>query len=909
MNTFKITIRPKLGESWPVVAEYTRSDNLTREHQGELKLSEPDFTRLISLQIQHREYGTFLGRALFRGDIETAYREAFVSSEAGLRVLLVVEDPDLRKLYWHWLCTPPNWDFIALAQRCPFSVYIPSRSDRIFQPATREELQALILVASPENSEEYGLARFDVEETVARLKTALGDIPTDVLAFTEGSVGEPTLPRLLNQLTQKSYTLLHVVCHGKVVKNGETALYWATEENQVRPIPGSDLLEQLDRQSVTGLPRLVFLSACESATPEAETALGGLAQRLGRELGIPAVLAMTQRVAIETAGLLSAAFYPRLREHGEVDRALVEATSILDRHDVLVPALFSRLGEQSLFVVERDRTPDLSNQIIYNYNYYYRQEATATATDGTKEADDLPCPYRGLFSFEPEDAEYFFGRDIFIEELYRAIQNRNFIPILGASGSGKSSVILAGLVPNLLKEGHWKFTHFRPGKEPFHALAKALIPLYTRNLDETDRIAQSRKLAGYFSEGMLPLSDVLQTIKNNHPQDRILLIADQFEELYTLCENIKTRRQFINVLLHTFRALAEASSLSIVLVAAMRADFLGNVLSYPPLADLLRDVDIKIRSMNSEELREVIEKPAEKLGVNFEHGLVERILKDIDKEPGNLPLLEFALTELWNKRQGKQLTHDAYREIGEVSGALTRYADEKFNQLKPEDKERVRRIFVQLVRPGAGTEDTRRVATKAELSESNWGLVKQLADARLVVTNRATVTRVNVGNLEEKSETTRELETVEVIHEALIRNWGQLQGWMETDREFRAWQERLRESKRQWEETGRDEGLLLRGAALFQAQEKLQERREELSEGEQLFIQLSRELYDNERHQKQRQRRQIIGGLVASFVTVSLVAGMAVLQWWKTYIAEYNSEMRVHINNLNYRFYLCNPRF
>ncbi|NEQ84420.1 MAG: WD40 repeat domain-containing protein [Moorea sp. SIO2I5] len=330
----------------------------------------------------------------------------------------------------------------------------------------------------------------------------------------------------------------------------------------------------------------------------------------------------------------------------------------------------------------------------------------------------------------------------------------------------------------------------------------------------------------------------------------------------------------------------EQFSSSTVLVTTMRADFLGNALSYPPLADVLRD-DVKIRSMTPEELREVIEKPAQKLGVSFESGLVERILKDVDKEPGNLPLLEFALTELWKKRTSKQLTHQAYQEIGEVSGALTRYADREFSKFKPEEQERVRRIFIQLVRPGEGTEDTRRVATKAELKETHWNLVKQLADARLVVTSRTVVT----------SAKNAEQETVEVVHEALIRNWGQLKGWMETDREFRAWQERIRAAMGHWQEMNRDKGLLLRGAALVQAQEKLKERREELSEAEQEFIGLSEALQVMEEKQKQR----IIRVLVVFSVFISGLAVTVFGLWREAQIGEENANLKAEIAGLKSR--------
>nr|WP_084613273.1 hypothetical protein [Planktothrix rubescens] len=541
------------------------------------------------------------------------------------------------------------------------------------------------------------------------------------------------------------------------------------------------------------------------------------------------------------------------------------------------------------------RSINQSRTIIYNY--YYQEQTVITATEENVN-DNLLCPYQGLYHFSPENAEYFFGREVFVENLFQYTETRNFIPILGASGSGKSSVILAGLVPKLVKIGHWQFTHFRPGNDPFHALAQALVPLYVKNLDETDRIAQARKLAGYFQDNTVPLSDVFSTIQRNYPNNRILLIADQFEELYTLCNDEQTRRNFLDILLNTFKSFAEQSSLSTILVATMRADFLGNALSYRPLVDVLQKNDIKLGPMNETELKDIIEKPAQKLGVSFEGGLVERILRDVDKEPGNLPLLEFALTELWSKRKGKQLTHNAYQEIGEVSGALTCYADSEFSKLKPEQQQQVRRIFVQLVRPGAGTEDTRRVATKAELNDSNWNLVKQLADARLVVTSR---TVINSDNSQQQTPM-KEQETVEVVHEALIKNWGQLRQWMATDREFRTWQERLRTAMNYWQEKNRDQGLLLRGAALVQAVEQLKTRREELSQDEQEYIQLSQELHDKEEKQKRRQRQQIVGGSIAFAVIVALLGVWSEVQRRKAFIGEENANFRAEITTLESRF-------
>ncbi|MDF2386612.1 hypothetical protein JMG10_34440 [Nostoc ellipsosporum NOK] len=517
-------------------------------------------------------------------------------------------------------------------------------------------------------------------------------------------------------------------------------------------------------------------------------------------------------------------------------------------------------------------TSATGDAVIAIINYYYRETSNLACIESadTSFEDNLPCPYRGLFHFGPEDTEYFFGRDVFVAEIFGATQTRNFVPVLGASGSGKSSVVFAGLVPQLQKQGHWKFTHFRPGSDPFHALALALVPLYAPDLDFTDRIAQARKLAGYFRDGIVPVSDIFIQIQQNHPNYRVLLIADQFEELYTLCRDEAIRRSFLDKLLASFQFPTNKSPPDTVLVATMRADFLGNALSYRPFADVLQNADIKLGAMNREELTQVIEKPALKLRVNLEAGLVERILDDVEHEPGNLPLLEFALTLLWERRKSKQLTHAAYQAIGEVKGALASHADENYSQLSSQEQEQVRRIFIQLVRPGEGTEDTRRLATKAELGEAKWFLVKQLADARLVVTSR------NVANQE----------TVEVVHEALIQNWGELRQWMTADRHFRGWQERLRVAMHQWQEANQDEGALLRGVPLLEAENWLHKRPEELSQQEQDFIEVSLRLRDKEKKERERRRRLTMFGLTGFSAVALSLAVFAVWQWQRSQIAQ-----------------------
>ena len=240
--------------------------------------------------------------------------------------------------------------------------------------------------------------------------------------------------------------------------------------------------------------------------------------------------------------------------------------------------------------------------------------------------------------------------------------------------------------------------------------------------------------------------------------------------------------------------------------------------------------------MNRDELRETIERPAKALDVAIEDGLTDRILDAVGDEPGNLPLLEFALTELWNRQSNGVLTHAAYEATGGVEQALASYAENVYNNLNEDEQTRAQRIFTQLVHPGEGTEDTRRVAVRADVDKANWELVIKLADARLVVTS----SRSSNFSLpeQEQTEVCTPEDTVEVIHEALIQRWQRLRAWMDADREFRMWQERLR-AVMPAAAKSYTEGELLRGTMLTTSADWLHTRRHDLSQIEQQFIEQS----------------------------------------------------------------------
>ncbi|MFQ5409670.1 MAG: BTAD domain-containing putative transcriptional regulator, partial [Anaerolineales bacterium] len=452
-------------------------------------------------------------------------------------------------------------------------------------------------------------------------------------------------------------------------------------------------------------------------------------------------------------------------------------------------------------------------------------------------------PYRGLYAFRPEDARYFFGRETFVAHLLEAVREHPLTAVVGPSGSGKSSVVFAGLLPQLQSSDGWQVITFRPGAQPLRALTAALNG------------------TGASARADASLVDVLAQRANGDSAPPLLLVADQFEELYTLVPGRPARREFLDALLGAVEWARDRPDSRFRCVITLRADFMGRALAYRPLADALQRADVKLGPMTREELGRAIVQPAATLGVTFEPGLVERILDDVGQEPGNLPLLEFALAQLWERQARRKLTHDSYEATGRVEGALARHAEDVYAAMDADTRARARQVFVQLVQPGEQTEDTRRVATRDELGD-DWLLARQLADSRLVVTGRNAAGQ----------------EVAEVAHEALIRNWDRLRGWMEADRTFRAWQERLRAALRQWEASTYDEGALLRGVPLAEAQGWLAERGDELSSDERAYIRASAELQQARQSARDRRRRRTIFGLTAGLalaVALAIVAGVS----------------------------------
>ena len=492
-------------------------------------------------------------------------------------------------------------------------------------------------------------------------------------------------------------------------------------------------------------------------------------------------------------------------------------------------------------------------------------------------SDEVVAPYRGLRSFSEEDARFFFGREAFTEILVEAVSRRSFVAVVGPSGSGKSSVVQAGLLPRLRTgDAKWLTATLVPGQRPYHALAVELIGLLDPELTETQRLIEVTRMADALASRELSLSDVIHRVLELHVDyNRVLLVVDQWEELYTLVPDEEVRSTFIDRLLE---ATAEGEILSVVLT--LRADFVGAALGYRPLCDRIQDAQVNLSTMTQEETEHAIVEPARVAGMDFEPGLVTRILQDVGTEPGTLPLLEFLLSELWEARSDGRLVHAAYEEMGGVRGAMAARADALFSHLDDEDQERVRRLMLHLVQPGEGTTDTRRRSNLDEVGGETESLVQLLTDARLLFISL--------------DESTNE-ETVEIAHEALIQHWSRLQDWVNRDREFLMWRRRLTASVEQWQATGEDEDALLRGLALAEAQRWYVERPEDFWPEGRHYVERSLDLQRTSQDRARRRRRVLISVTAAVMLVVSALAVFAGLQWRNASAARSDSEQALAI--------------
>jgi WD40 repeat protein len=504
-------------------------------------------------------------------------------------------------------------------------------------------------------------------------------------------------------------------------------------------------------------------------------------------------------------------------------------------------------------------------------------------------------PYRGLRMFDVDDWPFFFGREALVERLLDTLgkpsgtqPEKRFLGIIGPSGSGKSSIARAGLIASM-KQGkipgseRWGVAITRPGSDPALSLARAICSVDQEEPD-TETVQNLRQSLLNDNHTLHLVASL--TARSASTSYRLVILVDQFEELFTLCQDEQHRQKVIENLLY---AATMADGPTIVLIT-LRADFYGKCAAYTTLAVLLSNNNALVGAMTKWEIRRSIVRPAVLAGSEFEQGLVEKLLRDVEGQIGSLPLLQDVLLELWNRRTERKLTHDAYRQVGGVGSALEGRAEQVFAQLNVAEQALCKHLFLQLIQPGDGTDHTSRRAELGELLGSTddqtvaASVLLKLAsdDARLLTigSNLAEAeddpsllmpTRADLFGMREIS--------VEVVHEALVHSWKRLRNWIEADRVALRLAHRIAEDARTWNRGQRDPSYLYHGAQLVEAQDWLINSTNTSTVLQRSFIEASTAARDAAQQMARRRFRWTIGGLGFAIMVISGIALVAIQQW------------------------------
>ncbi|MEG4841547.1 nSTAND1 domain-containing NTPase [Microcoleus sp. B9-D4] len=722
------------------------------------------------------------------------------------RILLLTNNPWLRKLPWH------EWDLLRDFSQTEVGFSSPNFQQLKQLLASQDKVKILAILGYQADIVSQGqpIQNLGNHVEVTWLK-------------------QPKREELDEPLWKQQWDILFFVGHGESQDDWKTGTIWINKNDKITI---GELRNHFKKAIDNGL-KLAILNCCDGL---------GLAHSLaeGEDLYLPQIIAMREELPVAVAPRFLQYFMEEFTQGNSLYASV-------------------RKARRRLQILEKE-FPCVSNLPVICQN-------PAVKPLRWNDLVIPPNPYQGLSAFQEKDAALFFGRETFTNQLVKVVETKKLVAVIGASGSGKSSVVLAGLIPSLRQQENWLIANLRPESTPFENFAKALLlPVAQLETGENEGVTEVNaeeinQLAIDLQEGNRTLSDVVKSVGSSR---RFLLVIDQFEEIYTYPN--QKNRQFLDCLLDAVQNFS-----AFRLVITLRADFLGQAIKYDPFREQLdRWKPEFIGGMVRTELQAAIEEPAKKRNVYLEAGLTEHILNDVGDEQGNLPLLEFALTELWKQQENGLLTRLKYDEIGGVEKALCRHAEGVYDALKEGDKERIKQIFMKLVSPGEGTEYTRQLATRAEVGEENWDLVTHLATARLVVSNR--------------NETTQ-IETVEIVHEALIKAWPDLRKWIEDNDTFLRWKKRLKVAFMEWERNENKEGYLLQSAPLGEAEGYLLQRLEEISKAERVFINLSLEQEQARQERELQQERQariaaqkMTGAAIASLLVIIVSGGFA---WWQ----------------------------
>ena len=698
-----------------------------------------------------KELGGLLYGAVIQGKVASVLATSLEKAEqdnVGLRLRLRFseETSELATLPWEILYDPVQERFLALSESSPILRYLSlpkARPTLLVKPP----LRLLTVLASPPGYEEL-----DLEREWQVLETALAGL-IESGKFVLERLEHPTFAALQERLLGEDVHILHFVGHGVYDEaSGRGELVLADGEGAAQEVSGEELATLLHNHRSL---RLVYLNACQGALSSHLTVFSGVAQTLVQQ-GVPAAVAMQAEITDTAAIDLSRLFYSALAAGYPVDAALTQARVAIAARSAewAIPVLFSRSPDNRLFDIRAVLpTPD--------------------------------CPYPGMKPFNEEQKEFFFGRDKAIDDAVNRLAKHPFLAVVGPSGSGKSSLVYAGILPALRASrrfgpGPWTVHTLRPSDARTADGKAAPMQAIRELLHQTDSVTASTPQS--------PISTL---------QSPTLLFIDQFEETFTLADAAE-RTAFLDAV----HALIGQPNLHILLT--VRADFYAEMMA---MGDLWADVQarrLELTPLGEDELWAAIMEPAARVGVEVEDALVTALIADARGEAGVLPLVQETLVRLWDKVEGRQLKRSAYRQMADggrsgIQVAINDHANDIYHTLPAADRSIARRIFLRLIQFGEGRSDTRRQQNVAELRAGGDDPVHFDETLRALVDGRLLTSSGKEGEPNRR---------VDISHEALIGGWSLMQGWISEKRVAESTRRRLEDKVTEWLRLNKIGGLL-----------------------------------------------------------------------------------------------------
>lgn len=517
-----------------------------------------------------------------------------------------------------------------------------------------------------------------------------------------------------------------------------------------------------------------------------------------------------------------------------------------------VPTAFEAVVDRATAVESADRFARVED-LLRAVRQAAGLDVVGPVSDAAWTEPEVRNPYKGLRAFQEPDAADFFGRDALVARLLEAVEEDRLVGVVGPSGCGKSSAVKAGLVPALRAARDTSgppvlVTEMFPGAHPFEELAQAL-----------ERVAVDRPPGGLLDELTADELGLVRVTKRVLPDDgsELLLLVDQFEELFSLVDDDTTRASFLDSLV----AATSAPDPRIRVLVTLRADFFDRPLEHQPFGDLLDAGLVAVSMPSKDSLTLAISEPARRAGLELEPGLVAAMVGDVAGEPGGLPLLQYALTELVDQRTSRRLALADYTRTGGVIAALGTRAEALYQQLSGPGQEALRQALLRMVTVEEDGDDTRRRVRRSELAgievdqHALDAALQRFGAHRLLSFDRDPVSRGP---------------TVEVAHEALLHAWPRLHGWIDDRREDLLLERRYRAAVAEWREAGRDDEFLLAGGRLRQFVDWADATDLRLTPGERDLLGRSRAAEASQARTR-RHRRRALTSLVAGLVAVALV--------------------------------------